>query len=199
MTFFLDPFSIPWSSKTMKLLIRVVAGAAVLFTSTTYAQHASHLGAGDWVGPIEIHAPEFQSEDNLIAIDIPYDGCSYDDEALVSPWMRTVTRAGNEISVYAFSPQTVCFSTGTVAEWSYHLTLGRLAAGSYSVTVHYRDQYEPIASPSFLSLQTTLEVVRGTGVASALPSLSTVSAGLLAAMLAFAGMFYARQRRANPR
>ena len=178
----------------MKPLIRMVASAAALFTSATYARHAEFVCTGDWVGPIEIRAPGAFTEDTPVVLDIPYDGCSYDDEAPVYSSTSTVRRTGNELSVYVYS-QAVCFSTGTFAEWTYHRTLGRFPAGTYVVNVHYRDQYEPFDFPPFLTLQTTIEVARGSGIASALPSLSMFSAGLLAATVAIAGLLCIRPRR----
>ena len=183
----------------MKFLIRIVAGAAALFTLASYAQNADFIGSGDWVGPIEIRAPQNLTEDDTIVIEIPYDGCSYEDQAPVYPDTSTVRRTGNEITVYVISAQTVCFSTGTFAEWTYRPRLGRVPAGTYSITVRYRDQFEPVEYPPFLTLQTEIEIARGTGTATPLLSLSTMAAGLLAATLAIAGMFFARQRRTKLR
>jgi hypothetical protein len=183
----------------MKFMIRIIASAATLFTSATYAQHVDFVGAGDWVGPIEIRPSETLTEDNPITIEIPYDGCSYDGEAQAAPWTSTVRRTGSEIAVYVYSPQTVCFSTGTGAEWTYRRSLGRVPAGNYTVSVRYRSQFEPVEFTPFLTLQTSIEVARGTGGASALPSLSTLSTGLLAALLAIAGMYFVRPSRTKQR
>ena len=173
----------------MKFLIRILVSAAALFTSATYAQNSVFVGTGDWIGPIEIRAPESLTEDNAIAIEIPYDGCSYDDEAQVYPWTSTIRRAGNEITVYVYRPQIVCFSTGSFAEWTYRPKLGRLPAGTYSVTVRYRGEFDPLEYPPFLTLSTSIEVARGTGTATALPSLSPMASGLLVAMLAMLACF----------
>ena len=181
----------------MKFLIRIIASAATLFASATHAQTAEFVGTGDWVGPIEIRAPQTLTEDDSIAIEIPYDGCSYQDAAEVYPWTSTIRRAGNEITVYVYRSQIVCFSTGSFAEWIYSPKLGRLPAGTYSVTVRYRSQFDPVEYSPFLTLQTSIEVARGKGIPTALPSLSSVASSLLAAMLAMAGLLFTRSRRAK--